>query len=63
MADTSAFREYDNDDPNVFHDDEDMEQEVTDDGKKHGFPEYIYQSLLTAFLARPVDPPPKHRPS
>ena len=26
--------EYDTNDPNVFQDDEDMEQEATDDGKK-----------------------------
>ena len=32
--DSFIFSEYDKDDPNVFQDDEDMEQEVTDDGKK-----------------------------
>ena len=28
------FSEYDTNDPNVFQDDEDMEQEATDDGEK-----------------------------
>ena len=32
--DSFIFSEYDKDDPNMFQDDEDMEQEVTDDGKK-----------------------------
>ena len=42
-----CFSEYDTNDPNVFQDDEDMEQEATDDGKKLEV-DFIVQPLLTA---------------